>query len=295
MVKRTIFKRSFAQCDLSGLPLPRHVSLPYMPVVSPEGKVHKKGQFANWECVMRAIELTDWPDAEARFRAVQHIQAKLRGILPDGDLADVGLLAHFDGQMSAAQWHTHIMSDETPVSTVCLYADGSVDTGSVPANWACGQGLFACAHTAVYLDGRELVVFWDPLATEPNPKARELARMPELVGDVTAVLCIDDECFLRRNRFVHCTPLDLDPPVRKRKPPIADNAATLAEFKLASKRMATDFRAYEAEMSKDAVVPNTIAPGMVMPAPTGAELAAVARMRGFGGGSPPSSARAAPA
>jgi hypothetical protein len=287
MVKRTIFKRSFTQCDLCGLPLPPHSSVPYMPMVSPEGKVHKKGQFANWECVMRAIELTDWPDAEARARSVQHIQTKLHGMLPDSALADVGLLEHFGGQMTALQWYMHSMTDETPVSTVCLYADGTMDTGSIPSNYVYGQGLQACGHTAVYLD---------TTATEPNPKACELAKMPELVGDVTMVLCIDDECFLRRKRFVHCTPPDLDPPVRKRKPPIAENAATLAEFKMASKRMATDFRAYKAEMSKDAVMPNTMAPGMVMPAPTGAKLAAVAaRMRGLGGGSPPSTARAAPA
>jgi hypothetical protein len=294
MVKRTIFKRSFTQCDLSGLPL-RHSSVPYLPVVSAEGKTHKKGQFANWECVMRAIELTDWPDAEARANSVAHVRAKLHGMIPDGALANVELLEHFGGHMDAAQWHLHCQTDEMPVSAVCFYADGTMDTDSIPSNYVLGQELQACGHTDIYLDGCELVVFWDTSATEPNPKARELANMPELVGVVTMVLCIDDECFMRRKRYVHCTPQDLDPPIRKRKPPLSENASTLAEFKAASKRMATDFKAHEAEMSKDAVMPNTMAPGMVMPAPTGAELAAVARMRGLGGGSPPSTARAAPA
>jgi hypothetical protein len=77
---------------------------------------------------------------------------------------------------------------------------------------------------------------------------------------------------------------------RKRKAPriSEENAATLDGFKEASRPMATDLMAYKAEMSKDAAMPNTMAPGTVMPAPTRAQLAVVARMRGLSGGSPPS-------
>jgi hypothetical protein len=45
MVKRTLHKRTFVQCDLSGLPLPH--SCCYMPVLSADGKLHKKGHYEN--------------------------------------------------------------------------------------------------------------------------------------------------------------------------------------------------------------------------------------------------------
>jgi hypothetical protein len=79
MVKRTIFQRFFTQCDLSGLPL-QHSSVPFHASGVPRGQVHKKSQFANWECIMPAIDLTDWPDIHARPRWVQHIQTKLHGL-----------------------------------------------------------------------------------------------------------------------------------------------------------------------------------------------------------------------
>lgn len=280
MVKRTIHKRSFTQCDLSGLPLPPK-RFCYLPVVALDGKVQKKGQYANWECVMRAIELTDWPDAAAQARAEDHVRSWLYGAVPTP--AEVGLLDHFGGCMTVSEWHEHCIRSATPVPVVRVLTDGTMESIEMPA--ACCTGV----PTGVKLfDGRELVVFWNVTDEEPNPKACELAKMPDLTGDVIMALAFEDaESFMPRTRYVPCTITDL---LRKPLEYANSGAATLAQFRAASKCMAGNFKAYEAERSKDAVAPNTITPGMVMPAPSGAELAVVARLRGLGGGSPRSSA-----
>eukprot|EP00962_Isochrysis_galbana_P042564 scaffold15973_cov137-Isochrysis_galbana.AAC.11 len=289
MVKRTLHKRSFTQCDLSGLPLPAK-RFCYLPVIAENGKVQKKGQYANWECVMRAIELHTWPDAAAQSRAVDHVKSWLFGAVPKP--ADVGLLDHFGGCMDAAEWHNHCVVSRSPVSVVRVLTNGTFETIDMPE--ACSQGV----PTGVKMfDGRELVVFYDtnPDPWEPNPVASELAKMPNLTGPVIMALSFEDtESFMPRHRYVPCTVTDL---LRKPlEPPTKDDgASTLAQFRAASKAMAGTFKAYEAERSKYAVAPNTITPGMVMPAPSGAELAAVARLRGLGGGSPRSSAPRAPA
>jgi hypothetical protein len=243
---------------------------------------------------MRAIELADWPDASAQDRAVQHVKSQLYGALPDSTLADVSLLNHFGGFLDAAQWHAHFVYDgNTPVPALRVCTDGTVE--EITWQQECVvPNKYEERHVNVFLQGREIVAFWDTTATEPNPKACTMANTDGLKGDVMILLCIDDEQgFIKRKRFVPCTLDILCPPSTKRKAPADETepAATLAQFKNASKRMAANFRSYEAYQSRDAVAPNTITPGTVMPAPSGAALAAVARMRGLGGGSPPSSAR----
>lgn len=310
MVKRTLHNRSFFQCDLTGLPLAH--SGCYLPLVDADGKVHKKGQYATWECVMQVLFNTV-DDTNALKRSLAHIQKHLRGALPNGALVDVDLLEHFGGYLTASEWHVGIvMADVAGVPAVRVMLDGTLEPWSVPA-YASGpniKGVQAKRHTGLWFDGRELVVIWDASCAEPNPKACEIAKTDGLTGDVTLVLCVPDvECFMTRNRYVPCTIADLEAPPpsvapkpsRKRKKAASpkavptEEAATLAEFKLAKRRMTTGFKEYEAEMSKDAVAPNTIVPGAVMPPPSGAALAAVARLQGLGGGSPRSSAPRAPA
>jgi hypothetical protein len=140
---------------------------------------------------MRAIELPDWPDASAQGRSVQHIQSHLYGAIPDSTLADVTLLDHFGSTLNATEWHEHFVHGNTPVAAVCVHPDGTME--EITWQRECvTPGVFEERHVA----------YWDTTGTEPNAKACELAETDGLKGDVVLLLCIEDDGFMRRKRFV---------------------------------------------------------------------------------------------
>lgn len=300
MGKRTLHGHSYYQCDHTGLPL-RDATC-YLPLVDKTtGRVQKKGHYANWESVMLTIlRKNDWPDPEAADRARMHVKSEAHGQMPMAMLADERQLEHFGGPLTPTEWHKHCCKSVW-VSGVLLNPGALPETAIVQSDGE--QGLAAaqsfgaeeCISVDVQVDSstRLHIHFKEAADAKKNEIASKLAGR-DVFGAALVTKSKEEKCFMQRWRFVDMSIEDVSPtephtPTRKRaknsapRPPIPDgDAPSLTNYLKTKAAMSDTFKAFEANLSKDAMRPDTLRCGTTMPSPTGAELAEIAYRRACG-------------
>jgi len=301
---------SFFVCDHTGVPLKRATC--YIPVISPAGKLTKRGNFCNWESAMAALlQYKEWPDKDASggvTRGVQHIQKLLGGIIPDYTLADITKLDHLGGTLSQIEWHEHCCNTTRSLQAVRIDAlTGAkvavlLPPGDEPGrlNTSTVFGVTLGLETREMppsgkLTNRKIVVYWDRDARFDESKSynttvNDIFGCDYIYGDVVVSHVVYEECVFPR---VRCTDILIEEcisnkPAKKKKtrglknePPPNVNTQTVEEFNEERARMAHEFKAFEARGSKDAHCPREVANCSVMPPPSGKELAQIAFFRGL--------------
>jgi hypothetical protein len=259
-----------------------------------EGRVHKKGHYANWESVMAAIDAKDdWTSATSADASRAEVQRLANGQVPNAKLADRTLLTHFGGTMDAAEWHTHCCESSFVIG-VRYCVEGVVTEEIVRSDGSTGMLLSGLdVTTDVSLDDTTMLRVFSTKQGDENPKAQELFGF-EIYGDAVVTMLKSEACFRPRWRFVDLSTETLEsllapPPVpevkrsRKKKKstgaPPEPEAPSLEDFREASAAMDLAFEKFEKNLSKDAQVPEAMSCGQKMPSPQGADLAEIARLR----------------
>jgi len=118
------------------------------------------------------VRYSEWPDKDAHWRAVSHIQTLLVGIIPDHTLADVTKLDHFGGTLSQIEWHEHCCTATRPLQAVQIHAltgakvgillppgdkPGTLDTSAILPN----ASVLKLPHQSSKISNRKIVVYWD--------------------------------------------------------------------------------------------------------------------------------------
>jgi hypothetical protein len=233
MGKRTISGRSLKTCDHTGIPLPPGPAC-YLPLISKESKLQKKGHYCNWESVMAAV--AQLPDESDKPLAIEHIRKTLGGVLPAADLADPGKLIHFGGSLSAVDWQEQCLNSHTSVSAVIIRSgkDGKIEPVEVPLD-AKGRmdtkGLLAEDATRVDIKrasfrpkDRQITAHFSPHGQVENRVASKMFRM-DIKGDVVVGVLTRELCFLPRERYVPFTVEDFEGALGPRKPKAAVESA----------------------------------------------------------------------
>lgn len=232
MGKRTIAGRSFKTCDHTGMPLPPGPAC-YMPLISKDGKVQKKGHYCNWESAMAAVNQLD---EASKDQATEHIRQVLGGVVPVAELADVEQLVHFGGPLGAAEWQGLCLKSHASVQSVIIRSgkDGSVEPIEVPLDEH-GQmdatGILSDDATRVDIKrsnfrpkDRQIIAHFSPSGQVENRVASKMFRM-DIKGDVVVSVLTRELCFLPRERYVPFAVKEFEDALGPRKRKEAPEAA----------------------------------------------------------------------
>ena len=270
MGKRKLHDTTFYQCDWTGLSLKQ--AFCYMPSWNAEGKLVKRGSYANWESVVaHAKELHNTnQDSELLAKQLLHIKT-ICGTVPQS-APHYSELAHTKGHMREIEFHLACKAQTQEVSVVLLKPGEDPDELSVIPHR--GGGTFGdmltpsetykgpAAHFSsmrkktMFVD---VVAFYLPQKDLPfNHVASNMFRM-QLYGDVLLVGQSKESSFLPRERFVNYTLEMFEEQSKKRK--ASTPAMTPTEYVAQKASMQESLDSYEGKMSAGSAAPESLKPG----------------------------------
>ena len=281
MGKRKLLRRSFYQCDWTGLPM--QSSNCYMPTWV-KGKASRRGSYCNWESVLAHAADLHGSASEAYACVSKHVEA-LAG--PIGTAPPVDTLVHFGGTQTAEQYHEACCRARNSLPAVKLLANGTateVELKVFDGVPQLAEHLDMAEHTtwhsaAVVQKCRKNAptAFYNPEATCTNVAATRVCKTP-IVGDALLLRCTAETCYMPRECFLPYT-LSMHSAScnNKRHNPVA---LTPAEYQQLKQGLQSSLSTCEQAFSAGAVRPRDLALALPMPLPTGKELVEAARQMG---------------
>lgn len=298
MGKRKLHANTYFQCDWTGLPM-RSTNC-YMPDWNQgSGKLVKHGSYCCWEAVVaHAIEMLDHPDDVDADRKLDKIREHINGLVgctvePAPHHTQLAWFARdTDDQLitSPKDFMDKCTASEQPFVAVVWKPDGTSHEVvcniknfenylSAPPLYDTGANSFQTVRKKGNKD-RELCVFYYPFKNGLafHTTASNLFKM-QIYGDVLMVQQSKEPCFLPRERYVnYFLTMFEDEFCKKRKEPTT--TLTTEDYATAKAQMASELQAVEGLASSSASLPSELAKAAVLPAPTGAELAALLQAQG---------------
>jgi hypothetical protein len=268
MGKRKLNGTTFYQCDWSGFALKSAHC--YMPQWNGDGKMSKRGSYANWESVVAHAEYQkDKGLMTGEQCAEVHVHvASICGTSPS-PAPHYEKLAHTKGSMRESEYHKACTLETRDVCGVLLTENSAQQIKMCPVhqqpNYAEHmQEPSQPVQLAHFQSMRrknfayDINVYYYPVKDMPlNQIASNMFRM-QLYGDVLLVAQSKENSFLPRERIVDFTLGMFEDLTKKRKREVP--SLSPAEFKEAQKTMKAELAAFETNVSADAVGLVTVTP-----------------------------------
>lgn len=276
MGKRKLHRTSFYQCDYTGFPLRN--STCFMPTWPEgngkrEGKLMKKGSYANWESVgAHAAMMVD----DGSITSYQHLDIidfihEITGSTYLRNAPSYEKLSHFKGCMTMEQFHRECCAHEGPINVVKITPDNEVLDILVQPNNVGGFTFsdymhqpYQSAHTdqpnyfhtirkSRGLREKELTVwYWADKGLPPNIVASNTFKM-QLYGDIIMTQHSKEQSFLPRERYISFTKAQFDDQyVKKRRKNTETPSVSSAEYAKVKAEMQASLDGYENNRKQDA-------------------------------------------
>lgn len=297
MGKRKLHHTSFYQCDYTGFPLRN--STCFMPTWPEgnnkrEGKLVKKGSYANWESVaahaaMMVGEGTITPDQHVEVVDFIH---EITGSTYLRPAPPYEKLSHFKGGMTMEQFHRECCAHDGPINSVKITPEGEVldilihpnDNGGFTfadymhkpyqTNPTNQPNYFHTIRKSRGLRDKELTVwYWADKGLPSNTVASNTFKM-QLNGDIIMTQHSKEQSFLPRERYISFTKTQFDDQyVKKRRKNTETPSISSTEYAKVKAQMQASLDGYENVRKGTAVRPVEIAKVMSMPPPKRGKLA----------------------
>lgn len=290
MGKRKLHSASFYQCDYTGFPL--KTTCCHMPTWPDgngrrDGKMVKRGSYANWESVAAHAHMMHDQDLithEQLGDVIEYIH-EVTGSTYLKLAPNYERLLHFKGGMTMDEFHRECCSQDGPINCVKITPEGEVldvlvnpkETGTFDfADYMHKpfQNLgplhrpsyFHTIRKSRGLRDKELTVwYWPDKGLNFNTVASNTFKM-QLHGDIIMTQHSKEASFLPRERYISFNKTQFDDQyVKKRRKTTEPPSISSAEYARVKAQMQASLDVYEADRKKGAVRPSDISRVMAMP------------------------------
>ncbi len=301
MGKRKMHGQVYYQCDWTAYPMKQ--AFCFMPMWQGD-KLVKRGSYCNWPSVVAHAQhlFEEGSMTEKQLDDVRLYVHSQAGPVVDHGRLHFSNLEHFHmpsredaRNYNMAEYMSLCAVNEAPLTFVKVACNGTVTecmTHPVDGKYniedvirAPGTDNEVTAFSSLRKirgasKDTNLFVFHATLGNEPNQTASQLFKL-QLYGDVAIVQIQKANGLPPRERYINFTVdmyNELFSKKRRRSTAAEVSALTPEEYQSVKEAMQTSLIGYEAQLSSGAE--SLADKGAVMPAPTGAELAEVARVLG---------------